>query len=185
MTAATPPGRNPPTPRVEGMEHLVDATIELLQELPPEQLTVRQVAERAGHHHRFINEWFGGKSGLVRAALDEVMSRALAAGDFPAGRGGINPHARLGIQIMGWLAANDRQVLLDDRPTMFRERMVEIYRGVFGLDLELAEMVAERTMAASIGIALFGDLLDIDDDRFDEHRLLEIRIAQLLAADSG
>ena len=58
------------TPRAIGIEHMVEATIRLLQDRSPEQITVRDIAEASGHHHRFVQAWFGGKVGLLRAVFD-------------------------------------------------------------------------------------------------------------------
>ena len=91
----------PRTPRAIGIEHMIDATIRLLQDRTPDQITVRDVALAAGHHHRFVQAWFGGKVGLLRAAFDRLLEDTvrgiptpfIARDGFP---GRLEPAARVG-----------------------------------------------------------------------------------------
>ena len=60
-------------------DYQLDATILLLQDRSPDQITVRDVAQASGHHHRFVQAWFGGKVGLLREAFDRLRRAAAAA----------------------------------------------------------------------------------------------------------
>jgi len=63
---------------------LVDAAGEMLAEVGPKRLSVRDVAERAGVNHGQVHHYFGGKRGLLEAAMhalakqhfDESLERA-------------------------------------------------------------------------------------------------------------
>lgn len=48
---------------------LIEAASELLAEVGPRALSIRNVAERAGVNHGQIHHYFGGKRGLLRAAM--------------------------------------------------------------------------------------------------------------------
>lgn len=184
MTERGAAGRSP-TPRAEGIQHMVDAAVALLRELPPEQVTVRAVAERAGHHHRFVSEWFGSKAGLFRVALDALLDKALVGHSLLLQRGGMPPDVRTAIHLMAWLVANDQDQLTESRPSQFRDVLVTNFVEVLGLDPDLADLLAVRVVAGIIGIVLFGEVMGIDDDTFERMRELELRVALLLAADQG
>lgn len=48
---------------------LIEAASEMLAEIGPRALSIRNVAERAGVNHGQIHHYFGGKKGLLRAAM--------------------------------------------------------------------------------------------------------------------
>lgn len=48
---------------------LIDAACDMLAEVGPRVLSIRNVAERAGVNHGQIHHYFGGKRGLLRAAM--------------------------------------------------------------------------------------------------------------------
>lgn len=67
---------------------LIEAAADMLAEIGPRALSIRNVAERAGVNHGQIHHYFGGKRGLLRAAMallaDEHWENALArSGDSP------------------------------------------------------------------------------------------------------
>ena len=70
-----------PTPRPEGMANILDATMRLLQERSPGDISLRDVATEAGHGHRLIVEWFGGKGGLFAAVLERLFRDLAASGE--------------------------------------------------------------------------------------------------------
>ena len=61
------------TPRDVGMANMVAAARALLDDRPPEEITVRDIAAASGHHHRFVQAWFGGKVGLFRTVFDQMV----------------------------------------------------------------------------------------------------------------
>jgi len=62
-------------PRAEGRILLVDATIDLLRELPFSQVTVRKVAERADLNVMAITNIFGSQQELFVAVTQELADR--------------------------------------------------------------------------------------------------------------
>lgn len=62
-----PPPRRARRPRQEGEKLLMAAAADLLRNRHPDDVSVRDIGDQATIHHRFINEWFGGKVGLFRA----------------------------------------------------------------------------------------------------------------------
>jgi AcrR family transcriptional regulator len=61
------------------MTAVQDAAVTLLAEHGPRDVTVRQVAERAGVNHALIHRHFGTKDGLIRAVVTEESRRLGAA----------------------------------------------------------------------------------------------------------
>ena len=64
---------------------LIDATCDLLAEFGPRATSVRDIAKRAGVNHAQVHHYFGGKRGLLMAAM-----RTLAR-DHHDGRGALQP----------------------------------------------------------------------------------------------
>ena len=62
-----PSQRRPRRSRDEGKDLLLAAAADLLRTRNPDDISVREIGDQATIHHRFINEWFGGKVGLFRA----------------------------------------------------------------------------------------------------------------------
>lgn len=184
-TSASASGRTS-TPRAEGIQHMVDATVALLREMPPEQITVRMVSGRSGHHHRFVSEWFGGKSGLFRAALDALLASASTdSALFGSDATTIHPDVRISIHLMNWLNTNGEGGVLASPPAHFRERLAQSFVDGFGADPELADLLARRVVLGTIGLVLFGDIMEIDEETFIRLRQIEIRAAQLLAGEQA
>lgn len=75
----------------EAVEYvLIEATCELLAEIGPKAMSVRDIATRAGVNHGQIHHYFGGKTGLIRAAMRQ-MSREHLAHSIERGDGEVNP----------------------------------------------------------------------------------------------
>jgi AcrR family transcriptional regulator len=66
---------------------LLAATRELLAERPARQVTVREIAARAGTQHSMITRHFGSKDALVATAVGAVASDYAAAVDSADGPG--------------------------------------------------------------------------------------------------
>ena len=74
--------RRPRRSREEGKDLLLTAAADLLRTRSPDDISVREVGDLATIHHRFINEWFGGKVGLFRAVHEswaDDISQIVAA----------------------------------------------------------------------------------------------------------
>jgi AcrR family transcriptional regulator len=86
VTTADPAPRRAYRKADQVKSDLVDATIDLLSERLPSQVTVREIAERAGVQHSMITRHFGSKAALVAEAVGSVASgyaAAVAAADGP------------------------------------------------------------------------------------------------------
>ena len=83
ITEQNRPTRN----RVDAEERLIVAAGELLGEVGPRSMSVRNVAERAGVNHGLVHHYFGGKDGLMKAAMKRlveehaVFAREVSHGD--------------------------------------------------------------------------------------------------------
>ncbi len=82
--------RRPRRSREEGKDLLLTAAADLLRTRNPDDISVREIGDRATIHHRFINEWFGGKVGLFREVheswardISEIVATITRAGAIP------------------------------------------------------------------------------------------------------
>ena len=170
------------TPRAIGIEHMIDATIHLLQDRSPDQVTVRDVALAAGHHHRFVQAWFGGKVGLLRAAFDRLLEDAVRGIPSPiVAREGFSREVRTAALLMNWLMAADPGSLDSPRSRPIVDRVIEIYRSEFDLDEDLARLMALRLVTGATSIILFSGPLGITNDDLPALMQLEIDLARLLS----
>jgi AcrR family transcriptional regulator len=72
-TEIVPDGRPP------SVQLLLDAARELLAEKPAPEVTIREIAARAGVQHALIRRHFGSRDGLVTVVVGETLSRFAAA----------------------------------------------------------------------------------------------------------
>ncbi len=63
----------PTRSRADSEERLIVAAAALLGEVGPRSLSVRTIAERAGVNHGLVHHYFGGKDGLLRAAMSRLV----------------------------------------------------------------------------------------------------------------
>jgi AcrR family transcriptional regulator len=170
------------TPRAIGIEHMIDATVRLLADRSPEQLTVRDVADAAGHHHRFVQAWFGGKVGLLRATFDRLLVQAAQEIERPfLPVEGFRPEVRTAALLMNWLMAADPGSLDATRPTPIVDKVIDIYRNEFAFDDNLARLMASRLVGGAISVILFGGPLGITNDDLPALIQLELDLARLLS----
>src|SRR4029079_12017182 len=96
------------TRRPDGMNNMIEATARLLRERQPDQITVRDIAQASGHHHRFVQAWFGGKVGLFRATFDRMIHESAEQVGAPLERRtGFEPDLQAIAVLMNWLVAAD------------------------------------------------------------------------------
>jgi AcrR family transcriptional regulator len=169
------------TPRAEGERNMVDATVALLRERGPDKVTIRDVATASGHHHRFVQAWFGGKVGLFTAAFDRMTQDVAEALPLPIDSAdGFRPETRALATLMNWLVANAPGSLDGPRPTPIIDRLRTMYQDGFGLEPDLARLMAIRFVATSLAAMLFADPLGLSDEDIEDLAAVEIRIAGLL-----
>ncbi len=63
----------PTRARQDSEAKLIAAAAELLGETGPRAMSVRAVADRAGVNHGLVHHYFGGKDGLLRAAMKQLV----------------------------------------------------------------------------------------------------------------
>lgn len=158
---------------------MVDAAVELLGERPADRITVRDVAERAGHHHRFVATWFGGKIGLFRAAFEQMTVSTASTFRLPTGSEVIGDEAVRLVQLMNWLVANDPIVLSVPRETPLLDMISAAYQQM-GIGGDDARLLAQRLIAAITSFVLFAGPLGVVGDDIRRHLELERRIVARL-----
>lgn len=65
--------------RSSSVQLLLDAARELLAEKPAPEVTIREIAARAGVQHALIRRHFGSRDGLVTVVVAETLSQFAAA----------------------------------------------------------------------------------------------------------
>ena len=173
------------TPRDEGKRHMIDAAIGLLRELPAEQITTREVAERAGHHHRFVSAWFDGKVGLFQAAFDQLGAEIASTLVFPPQRDGLNPDVVMVVHLLNWLVANGSPSLVGPHSTPLIDRVQLIYSEQLGVDAASSRLFAQRIVASAISMVLFAGAIGVDADDLPQHIEFEIHLAALHRSNQG
>lgn len=115
----------PTRSRASSEEKLIVAAAELLAEIGPRSLSVRTIAERAGVNHGLVHHYFGGKDGLLKAAMSRLVDEhATYASSRSKGKPLPAPLAL--VDDPGYLRAIVRSVL-DDEMELAR---MEITQGV-------------------------------------------------------
>jgi AcrR family transcriptional regulator len=179
--------RRPRTPRHEGRQNMLRATLELLAERHPDAITVRDIAERSGHNHRFVQEWFGGKTQLFAEAFHELSLEVADRLDFNRPDTQIpDPLVVRVIELMNWLVASDAQAVTGARMRPILNRLQHMYQDRFGIEGDTALLMAQRLMFLMSGVVLFKDVIGagvgVDVPR---QVLLEFEIARRLGTRPG
>ena len=141
-----PSQRRPRRSRDEGKDLLLAAAADLLRTRNPDDISVREIGDRATIHHRFINEWFGGKVGLFRAVheswardISEIVATITRAGAIPPAT---FESMQRQVLLVAWLIQNESE--FDDLEEAFpaitsgRSTLMEN----FGMPYDDADMTA-------------------------------------------
>ena len=141
-----PSQRRPRRSREEGKDLLLTAAADLLRTRNPDDISVREIGDRATIHHRFINEWFGGKVGLFRAVheswardISEIVATITRAGAIPPAT---FESMQRQVLLVAWLIQNESE--FDDLEEAFpaitsgRSTLMEN----FGMPYDDADMTA-------------------------------------------
>jgi hypothetical protein len=91
-------------------------------------------------------------------------------------------NARSSVVLMNWLVAAEPGSLDGPRPTPIIDQVTDIYRDSFGLEKDVARLMALRMVGASIAAVLFAGPLGLTDDDVAAVSKLELEVATLLAA---
>ena len=141
-----PSQRRPRRSRDEGKDLLLAAAADLLRTRNPDDISVREIGDRATIHHRFINEWFGGKVGLFREVheswardISEIVATITRAGAIPPAT---FESMQRQVLLVAWLIQNESE--FDDLEEAFpaitsgRSTLMEN----FGMPYDDADMTA-------------------------------------------
>ncbi|MGA1699327.1 MAG: hypothetical protein ACO4AZ_10675 [Ilumatobacteraceae bacterium] len=141
-----PSQRRPRRSRDEGKDLLLAAAADLLRTRNPDDISVREIGDQATIHHRFINEWFGGKVGLFRAVheswardISEIVATITRAGAIPPAT---FESMQRQVLLVAWLIQNESE--FDDLEEAFpaitsgRSTLMEN----FGMPYDDADMTA-------------------------------------------
>lgn len=182
--------------RAGAEERLIDAAADLLGEVGPRAMSVRQVAERAGVNHGLVHHYFSGKDGLLRAAMSRLVAdherwaRDVAAGGpFPAPFALARDQRYLRAVVRALLDGETDLALteLSNGVSVPRQAMdAEVQRrGLGSPDVDTKAAVA-AAMALEMGWAALESFIfavtGTSDDEADEvrSRVLEMRAALVL-----
>lgn len=156
---------------------LVEAAASGLAEVGPRALSVRDVARRAGVNHGQVHHYFGGKRGLLVAAMRHLAQQHFDHARERAGDDAIPPPLTLGEDRDYWRAVC--QVLMDGDLELAR---VEIDEGVSVPRSVLEALLAEGRIARDdldfrAAFAL-GVVLQLGWAAFEEFGLLMADVAE-------
>ena len=177
MSTTTKPAGKP-----QVMSALVDATIDLIVEKGLE-ISVRQIADRAGVNHGLVHNYFGDKANLLRAAVNEINVRSASDLDEDG-----FPLPDMASRRGGELAKALARIRLDAGGDLFSEHPVtSSWRDALAVSdpaLSGAEIESKIAHAAALGLgwALYADhiseLLHLTSARREQ---VEAEIHQLVA----
>jgi AcrR family transcriptional regulator len=163
---------------------LIDAAADMLGEVGPRTLSVRDVADRAGVNHGQVHHYFGGKRGLLRAAMSALATEHWTNAERRADGGPIPPALSLAEDRRYW-RATCRAVLegdlelarveIDEGHSVPR-RAMETIRKAAPKDIDEVALKADFALgvASQLGWVAFEDfafmLADVGDDERESVR---------------
>ena len=140
--------------RVASENALVSAAAELFEQVGPNAVSVRAIAERAGVNHGLVHHYFGSKAGLVQAVLEHLADESAAAIRERGVDAVIDPaddRVRRHVRVL------TRVVLDDAAPDGFQARfpivayLSGLGRETLGMDEQTAALRASQAVALMVG----------------------------------
>jgi AcrR family transcriptional regulator len=156
--------RRSPTPREEGMANIVAATLEILDTTPPQDVTIRQVAEKSGHHHRLIVEWFGGKNELFAIAFETIFRRLIETGELYGDRIASRADVKKGFLLFNYGQMHDPEFTRRARTGFVVSEMERHIASQRNLSPEQAKLAARQLAIYTLGRSLFAPFFDLTED---------------------
>lgn len=146
------------------MANIVAATIELLKTKGPQDITLREIANESGHHHRMIVEWFGGKGGLFNAVAVEVFAKLIESGEIFTLDVALRDEVRLVFDIFNYMQMHHTEIVKQFQSgfvvNTIEQRLVDFQ----GWDRAEASFLAKRFAVQTIGLVLFREFFGISDE---------------------
>jgi len=121
-------------------------------------------------------------SSRVRSAFDRMIHEGAGEVGSFGSSAPLAPNVRSTVVLMNWLVAAVPGSLDGPRLTLIIAQVTEIYRDSFGLEKDVARLMALRMVGASIAAVLFAGPLGLTDDDVAAVSQLELEVATLLAA---
>ncbi|MEM1436450.1 MAG: TetR/AcrR family transcriptional regulator [Pseudomonadota bacterium] len=158
----TPPGR-PRSDRTRTA--ILDATLQLVEERPPGEVTIKAIAEASGAGRQTLYRWWRNRGEIVVEALRESGRQHVRVGAFRALDDGVQQFLRATVTRARALRRALAIVMIDaqsdsDFLELFREQFVEIRRAalfeVFESDDRFRRLSAEKR--AFLADTAFGPL---------------------------
>jgi AcrR family transcriptional regulator len=181
------PTRRSRTSRDDGRRNVLQATIELLDERDPDAITVRDIGERAGHHHRFVQDWFGGKAALFLEVLHATAAELAEAMDL--GGYQVNPEPNQvvirAVKLTNWLTANAPDQMTGDRMRPMVTRLEHFFQDRFGVESPDSKLLAQHAMLVITGFVLFRDAYGLEPTDYQRLLTMQFQLGQLLGTRSG
>ncbi len=140
--------------RAASEQSLVSAAAALFEEVGPNAVSVRAIAERAGVNHGLVHHYFGSKSGLVQAVLEQLAAESAAAIRERGVDAVIDPEDG---RVRSHVRVLTKVVLDDAAPEGYQaEFPIVAYlsglgRDTLGLDDETARLRASQVVALMVG----------------------------------
>jgi AcrR family transcriptional regulator len=137
----------------EGRAALLDAATEIVTETGSPNITVREVAARAGINHGLVHRYFGTKDTLIDSVIDEIS--ATVAQQLESGGGQAIVHG----DAMGTLARLIGHAMISgddsfddaDRPHPVADVLIRRLRQENAMSEEAARLAAAQIIALTLG----------------------------------
>lgn len=185
MTSTEPtPDRTGGRDREASKQALIAAATELLAERGPNDVSVREIAQRAGVNHGLVHHYFGSKTGLVTAVLDDLAQRTAQIATTTSPGPNLAFFATEGFDLHLRVLA---RLLLDGAaPPKFQsafpfvDHLAGLGRDLYGLDEATAQRRATQAVAMLLGWMMFEPWL-MSAGGFDEADTERLRAELMLA----
>lgn len=150
------------------MANIIAATIRLLENTPPQDITLREVARESGHGHRLIVEWFGGKSQLFAAVVNETLKKLTSSGDLFYADVPLRKDIRIVFQLFNYSQMHNPAFVKEVRSPLAINTLIDRIQQISDVSPDQARKAASRLALQTLGIALFREYFDLTDDEIVE-----------------
>jgi AcrR family transcriptional regulator len=165
--------------RAQVESRLISTTLALLLKYSADQISLREIAEKAQCHHPNITSYFGNKAGLLEAVFPLAVD-SIAQLNIPMSfTKPSNELIRL-VRLTTWLETNSE----DFYDRMTECTIIDVLTGVFvnrfHLNATDAQLSVQRIIAMITTAILYPSVIGLKEEQFAQHFELEMRILKLL-----
>ena len=155
--------------RDTSMRQLQESALALLLNQDPDAVTIREIAESVGLHHRYIPDYFGGKAELFASIYPAAANEAAKAIKFPflgALANELAPEITRQARLAIWLSSkHPNGIPATERPLL--RQLTDTLASQFNFDESTALLASERLIAFVLVTAAFPNV--VNPDRLDLH----------------